>query len=67
MIPSLGVGEIAIIAGVIVILFGAKKIPEAARGLGRSLREFKRGLDEPEEKKEEKEEDEKQGPPKSDS
>ncbi len=63
MMPNLGFGEIAIIAGVIVILFGAKKIPEAARGLGRSLREFKRGLDEPDEK-EKKEEKE---PPKPES
>ena len=57
MMPNLGFGEIAIIAGVIVILFGAKKIPEAARGLGRSLREFKRGLDEPEEEKKEDQEE----------
>jgi sec-independent protein translocase protein TatA len=66
VIPNLGVGEIALIAGVVVILFGAKKIPEAARGLGRSLREFKRGLSEPEEK-EKKEEEEKEEPTKPDA
>ncbi len=44
MIPSLGFGEIAIIAGVVVILFGAKRIPEVARSLGKSIREFKGGL-----------------------
>lgn len=37
-------GEIAVIAGVVAILFGAKRIPEVARNLGRSLSEFKRGL-----------------------
>ena len=31
----------AIVAIVVVILFGSKKLPEAARGLGRSLRIFK--------------------------
>ncbi|QCQ91081.1 Sec-independent protein translocase subunit TatA [Rhodococcus sp. SGAir0479] len=31
----------AIVALVVVILFGSKKLPEAARGLGRSLRIFK--------------------------
>lgn len=31
----------AIVAVVVVILFGSKKLPEAARGLGRSLRIFK--------------------------
>lgn len=44
--PSLGVGEIAVIAGLVVVLFGAKRIPEVARSLGKSLTEFKRGLKE---------------------
>lgn len=46
MMPSLGFGEIAVIAGVVVVLFGAKRIPELARSLGRSLTEFKKGLKE---------------------
>ena len=33
--------EIFFIALVIILLFGAKKIPELARGLGRGIREFK--------------------------
>ncbi len=33
--------ELAIIIFVILLLFGAKKIPELARGLGRGIREFK--------------------------
>ena len=33
--------EMAIIIFVILLLFGAKKIPELARGLGRGIREFK--------------------------
>ncbi|MFM9134622.1 MAG: Sec-independent protein translocase subunit TatA [bacterium] len=33
--------EILIIVGLIVLLFGAKRLPDAARGLGRSLRIFK--------------------------
>jgi sec-independent protein translocase protein TatA len=39
--PNLGTPEILIIALVIVLLFGAKKLPDTARGLGRSLRIFK--------------------------
>lgn len=39
--PNLGPTELIIIALVIVLLFGAKKLPDAARGLGRSLRIFK--------------------------
>jgi sec-independent protein translocase protein TatA len=36
--------EWLVIAGVVVLLFGAKKLPELARSLGRSTREFKKGL-----------------------
>ncbi|MBX6390236.1 MAG: Sec-independent protein translocase subunit TatA, partial [Frankia sp.] len=39
--PNLGTTEIIIIAIVILVLFGAKKLPEASRSLGRSLRIFK--------------------------
>ena len=33
--------ELMIIAGVIIVLFGSKKLPDAARSMGRSLRIFK--------------------------
>ena len=33
--------EIAIILFVVLLLFGSKKIPELARGLGKGIREFK--------------------------
>jgi sec-independent protein translocase protein TatA len=39
-----GPGEIFIIAGVLVFFFGAKKLPELARSLGRSARELRKGL-----------------------
>ncbi|MEP6463191.1 MAG: Sec-independent protein translocase subunit TatA [Frankiaceae bacterium] len=51
--PNLGAPEIVIIAIVVLILFGSKKMPDAARSLGRSLRIFKsetRGLHEDEKK-----------------
>jgi sec-independent protein translocase protein TatA len=40
--PNLGVPELLIILFVVVLLFGAKKLPELARGLGQGIREFKK-------------------------
>jgi len=40
-VGGLGGWEILLIVLVLVIFFGAKKIPELARGLGRGIREFK--------------------------
>ncbi len=39
--PNLGTPEILIIALVVIVLFGSKKLPDAARSIGRSLRIFK--------------------------
>lgn len=49
--PNLGPLEIAIIAGIIVLLFGVGRISGLGRELGTSIREFRRGV------KEEKEEE----------
>ena len=38
---SIGGPEIILILFVILLLFGAKKIPELARGMGKGIREFK--------------------------
>ncbi len=43
---NLGGQEMIIIFVVILLLFGAKKIPELARGLGKSMGEFKKARDE---------------------
>jgi sec-independent protein translocase protein TatA len=41
LLANLGPTELLIIAAVLVLLFGAKKLPELARGSGRALRIFK--------------------------
>jgi sec-independent protein translocase protein TatA len=41
---TLGPLELIIILAVVLLLFGAKRLPEMARSLGRSSREFKKGL-----------------------
>lgn len=40
-IGGLGGSEVLVILLVVLLLFGAKKIPELARGLGKGIREFK--------------------------
>ena len=44
MFGNLGAGEIILIVLVILLLFGAKKIPELAQGLGKGMKEFKKSL-----------------------
>jgi sec-independent protein translocase protein TatA len=51
---SLGLPELLVILGVAVLLFGGKKIPEVAKGLGEGIRNFKTSLKGEEEKVEEK-------------
>ena len=58
---SLGGTELIIALIIILLLFGAKRIPELARGLGSGVREFRAGTREGEvEKKEEEKKDEEQ-------
>jgi len=40
----LGMPELLIIALIIIILFGARRIPEVAKGLGEGIRHFKTGM-----------------------
>lgn len=42
MFNNLGTTEIIIIAAVVLLLFGGKKLPELAKGLGQSAKELKR-------------------------
>ena len=44
MFGSLGATEIILIVLAILILFGAKKIPELAQGLGKGMKEFKKAI-----------------------
>jgi len=41
---GLGWGEIVLIALVVLLLFGGKKIPELMKGLGKGVRSFKEGM-----------------------
>ncbi|MBK5721065.1 twin-arginine translocase TatA/TatE family subunit [Dysgonomonas sp. Marseille-P4677] len=41
---NLGTGEIIIIAIVVLLLFGGRKIPELMKGLGKGIKNFKEGV-----------------------
>ena len=43
-IGNLGTGEIIIIAIVVLLLFGGKKIPELMKGIGKGVKNFKDGV-----------------------
>ncbi|MCD8034471.1 Sec-independent protein translocase subunit TatA/TatB [Alistipes sp.] len=43
-IGNLGAGEIIVIALIVLLLFGGKKIPELMKGIGKGVRSFKEGM-----------------------
>jgi sec-independent protein translocase protein TatA len=53
MLRSIGPTELLVIILVALLLFGGKKLPELAKGLGEGIRNFKTSLKEGEENKEE--------------
>lgn len=57
MLGSIGMPELIIGLVVILLLFGAKRVPELARGLGSGVREFKKGTQEGEVENKKKEEE----------
>lgn len=63
----LGLGEIAILGGVVILVFGASRIPKIGRSIGESIKEFKKGLNSEEEGETDKSDEagEQENPPKS--
>ncbi len=45
---NIGGGEIIVIALIVLLLFGGKKIPELMKGLGKGVKSFKEGMNETE-------------------
>jgi len=53
---GIGWGELIVILLIALLIFGANRIPEIARALGKSVREFKKGLNDIEENRRNNEE-----------
>ncbi|RME67218.1 MAG: twin-arginine translocase TatA/TatE family subunit [Verrucomicrobia bacterium] len=66
VLGPLGWPELLVILFVVTLLFGAKRLPELARGFGKSIREFKKATSEIEEDIKEAVEDEPAPAPKKD-
>ena len=41
---NIGLPELLVVLVIVLLLFGAKRLPEIARGLGKSIQEFKKGV-----------------------
>ena len=50
MFRSIGTTELIVLGVIVLLLFGGKKIPEFFKGLGESIREFKKASKDSEEK-----------------
>ena len=46
MFQNIGTTELLVVGAIILIMFGGKKLPELARGVGDALREFKKATKE---------------------
>lgn len=44
LLGGLGTGEVILIALIVLLLFGGKKIPELMKGIGKGVKSFKEGL-----------------------
>lgn len=46
---GLGMQELIIILIIVMVLFGASRLPELGKGIGQAIRNFKKGMSEPDE------------------
>ncbi len=44
MIPKIGMAELMVILAIVIIIFGANRLPQLGRGIGSAIRNFKEGI-----------------------
>lgn len=47
MLSGIGTTEVVVIGLILLVMFGGRKLPELARGIGDSIREFRKAASEP--------------------
>ena len=55
MFQSIGITEIIVVAIVVLVLFGGKKLPELAKGIAEAIKEFRKAFRSEEDKKDKSE------------
>lgn len=60
---GLGLPELIAILAIVVLLFGAKRLPMIGEGMGKAIRGFKKGIDEPDSSDDNSEDKKEQSPP----
>lgn len=50
--PNIGITELIVILVILLLLFGGTRLPQLAKGMGKSIREFKKGIGEGEDEDE---------------
>lgn len=58
---GLGTQELLVILVIVLVMFGGSKLPEIARSLGKSMNEFKKGINEGASEKDDKKDDQPKG------
>ncbi len=56
---NIGIGELLVVLVIVLVLFGAKKLPDVGKSLGEGIREFKKALQGPSDEEKDKEKKEK--------
>ena len=44
MIPKVGLAELMVILAIVIIIFGANRLPQLGRGIGSAIKNFKEGI-----------------------
>ena len=57
MLPNIGWGELVIIFLIVLLLFGAKRLPEIGRSVGKAIQSFKKGISDESDKHDEEKKD----------